>query len=153
MKSFFGNCHAGPYLPYIRPCRIRRGIHFIFSCISHAELPPQKRKEGKEERGRERERRKERVTESALIQSFKGPNGGITTTPVISRINWLIITLLYFLAYEEKKRECYQTMSAITVRVAELTAAPIWATSYLLLVEQGRIHGYPSQVWAGRGHI
>ena len=71
------------------------------------------------------------MTESALIQSFKGPNGGITTTPVISRINWLIITLLYFLAYEEKKRECYQTMSAITVRVAELTAAPIWATSYL----------------------
>ena len=77
------------------------------------------------------------MTESALIQSFKGPNGGITTTPVISRINWLIITLLYFLAYEEKKRECYQTMSAITVRVAELTAAPIWATSYLHTSKHG----------------
>ena len=80
---------------------------------------------------KERRKEEERVTESALIQCFKGPASGVRTTPAISPSNLLLITLLSFLAYEENKIKCYNNMSAITVRVKELTAAPIWATSYL----------------------
>ena len=86
-----------------------------------------KRKEGKTKR-----KRGGGVAEFALIQFIKGPASGNRTTPAISLIKLSLVTLLLFLLYEVMKRKSYSIMAAITVRAKDRTAAPIWATSYLV---------------------
>ena len=73
------------------------------------------------------------MTESALIQNIEGPASGNRTTAALSPIKLPPCNVVVFYSYEVKKRKCYNFMAAITVRAKAHTAAPIWATSYLLI--------------------
>ena len=74
------------------------------------------------------------MTESALIQNVEGPASGNRTTAALCPIKDLLVTLLFFILYEVKKRQCYNFMAVITVRAKDLTVAPIWATPYLATI-------------------